>query len=112
MHPSPPLEVPRVLLSSHGQLRVGMRRLSEDMVFEAECFGRRGRYQPGGADLWRVDRRIVRCLRRVRPELAALDGVTVITSADGMCLTAYRNRKGKRLLRKPHRPGRGRGRRY
>jgi hypothetical protein len=104
------IEVPRILLTNHGRQRLGMRHLSEDMVFETECFGRRGRYQPGGAELWRVDRRIAHRLRHVRPSLSGLIGVTVITSADGVCLTAYRNRKGKRLLRKAMRPGRGHGR--
>lgn len=100
--------VPRVILNGHSRERLAKRNLTEDIVFEIECFGRHSRYQPGGADLWRVDRRIVRRLRRIRPWLDRLDGVTVITSASGVCLTAYRNRKGQRLLRKPVRPGRGR----
>lgn len=102
------LTLPACILTDHAGLRLAQRNLTEQAIMDVETYGRRCRYQPGGADLWRVDRGVVRQLRSVRPEIARLLGVTVLTSQHGVCLTAYRNRKGKKLLRKRRRPGRGR----
>jgi hypothetical protein len=109
MHDRPAISFPPCILTNHGRRRIAQRNLTVDLLIEAECFGRHGRYQPGGADLWRVDRGVVRALQRKMPSIAHLLGVTVLNGSDGVCITAYRNRNCKRLLRKPMRPGRGRG---
>lgn len=102
------LFLPVYILTDHAARRLAQRALTEQALVDVETYGRRCRYQPGGADLWRVDRGVIRRLRGTKPEVARLVGVTVVVSGDGVCLTAYRNRDGKKMLRKPRRPGRGR----
>ena len=85
-------DLPRCILTDHSRRRLAQRNLSEDVLFEAEAFGRRGRYEAGKAELWRIDRRIVSALQRTRPSIRAALGVIVVTSPEGVCVTAYRNR--------------------
>lgn len=101
------IRIPPIILTRHARLRLAQRNLTEALLIEAESFGRCGPYQPGGAEVWRVDRGTVRNRRRDRPGLVALLGVTLVNGADGVCVTAYKNRKCQRLLRKAVRPGRG-----
>ena len=108
MQRSASIHIPSVILTAHARQRLAQRNLTVQSLAEVESFGRRGPYQPGGAEAWRVDRGVVRACRRDRPWIADLLGVTLVNGADGVCVTAYRNRKCQRLLRKAVRPGRGR----
>ena len=100
--------IPECITTDHCRRRMAQRCLTEDLLVIAECYGRRARYQPGGVDVWRVDRRTLRALGGIAPAIANAMGVTSVNSATGVCITAYRNRVGERLLRKAIRPGRGR----
>jgi hypothetical protein len=104
------VHIPPVILTAHARVRLAQRNLTEAFLIEAETFGRCGPYQPGGAEVWRVDRGVVRACKRERPSIVGLLGVTLVNGADGVCVTAYRNSKCHRLLRKALRPGRGRHR--
>lgn len=101
------VEIPTCILTTHGGRRLAQHKLNTESLFAAECYGRRGRYQPGGVDVWRIDRRIVRQFEHSVPHIARLNGVTMVASSEGVVITAYKNKKGNRLLRKQIRPGRG-----
>ncbi len=101
--------IPECILTDHGLVRMVQRSLDQSDIFECELWGRHARYQHGGVDLWRIDCGIIRRLSRLVPGLGRLEGVTVIESPEGVVITAYRNRVGRRLLRKRNRPGRGTG---
>jgi hypothetical protein len=108
MQNSSKLQIPPVILTKHARLRLAQRNLTEALLTGAETFGRRGSYQPGGVEVWRVDHGIVRSWQREHPSIVGLLGVTLVNGANGACVTAYKNRKCQRLLRKAVRPGRGR----
>lgn len=99
-------KLPQLLATAHGAMRMAQRGVNDDAIMACEDFGRRAPYGPRGTMCYRIDRGVVRRFRRREPRLVGLEGTTVIESPEGAVITAYRNKHGRRLLRKKVKPRR------
>lgn len=84
-------------LSPHARTRAGSRRIPDEAIDVALCWGRCFRsYQDV---IWRLDRRMVQHARRAGVRIDRYEGVTVVLSASGVVRTVWRNRNPRRIWR-------------
>ena len=83
--------------TSHAALRSGSRRIPEEAITAAICWGRR--YRSHRDLVWRLDRRMVERARRAGVRLEHYEGVTVILTMGGVVRTVWRNRNPRRICR-------------
>ena len=81
----------------HAWKRVSGRSISSEGIDAALVYGRR--YWNQGREVYRLDRRSIQKAKRMGVELQQFEGVHVVIGNEGRIVTAYRNKKGKRIPR-------------
>lgn len=83
--------------SLHAWRRISSRSISEDGINAAIVYGRR--YWNQGREVYRLDKRSISKAKSYGLNLQEFEGVHVIVGENGEVVTAYRNRKGKKIPR-------------
>ena len=78
-------------LTDHARWRMSIRKISEQALVAAFCFGRVAVIH--GAEVFAIGRKQVQQARRQGIDLSPYEGVKVVCSVTGGVLTAYRNRQ-------------------
>ena len=81
----------------HAWRRISGRRIPGEGIDAALAYGRR--YWNQGREVYRLDKRSIQKALKQGVHLQAFEGIHVIVGDNGELITAYRNRKGKRLPR-------------
>ena len=81
----------------HAWRRISGRSISEEGIEAARVYGRR--YWNQGREVYRLDRRSINKAKKYGAELHRYEGVHVVIGEKGEIVTAYRNRRGKKIPR-------------
>ena len=81
----------------HAWRRISSRSITEEGIEATLVYGRR--YWNQGREVYRLDRRSISKAKRCGVNIQQYEGVHVVIGDAGQIVTAYRNRKGKRIPR-------------